>query len=84
MSVIVGNGIAVLLVAALVGLSARELWKGHQSGGCGGCSGDCAGCSSSCHSGSNAASGKPDLSGKKFGVNGKIVRLDELTGSKNK
>ena len=81
MSVIIGNGIAILLVAALVGLSARELWKGHQSGGCGGCSGDCAGCSSSCHScGSDRKS--PDLSGKKFGVNGKIVRLDELTGSK--
>lgn len=83
MSVIIGNGIAILLVAALIVLSAREIWKSHQSGGCGGCSGNCAGCSSSCHScGSDRKS--QDLSGKKYAVNGEIVRLDELTGSKKK
>ena len=85
MSALLGNGIAVLLVAGLVWISAREIWKGHQSGGC---SGDCGSCSSSCHSGStpqNGAAGKaPDLSGKKFAVNGKIVRLDEMTGNRGK
>ena len=88
MSALLGNGIAVLLVAGLVWISAREIWKGHQSGGCGGCSGDCGSCSSSCHSGGtpqNGAAGKaPDLSGKKFAVNGKIVRLDEMSGNRGK
>lgn len=48
MPVIVGNGIAILLVAGLVFLSLREILKGHKNGGCAGCSGMCAGCSKSC------------------------------------
>ena len=53
MSVIMGNAIAILLVAGLVGASVREIWKEHKSGGCGGCTGCskcCKGCSGSCSS----------------------------------
>ncbi|MBO6163434.1 MAG: FeoB-associated Cys-rich membrane protein [Lachnospiraceae bacterium] len=50
MSVILGNAIAILLVVMLVVVCVREIWKGHQSGGCGSCSGGCAGCSGSCAS----------------------------------
>ncbi len=48
MNALLGNGIALLLTAGLVFLSARELWRGHKKGGCGrgcaGCNGNCAGC----------------------------------------
>ncbi|MBR2765536.1 MAG: FeoB-associated Cys-rich membrane protein [Blautia sp.] len=48
MNTILGNGIALLLVAGLVLLSLRELWKGHRKGGCGSCAGGCSGCCASC------------------------------------
>ena len=52
MPAILGNLIAILLVALLVFVSGREIWKSHKSGGCGGscsgCSGNCAGCGKSC------------------------------------
>lgn len=48
MAVFLGNAVAVLLVALLVAVCARELIRGHKSGGCAGCSGSCAGCSRSC------------------------------------
>ena len=51
MEVVLGNAIAVLLVALLVAVCVRELIQGHKiggcSGGCAGCSGGCAGCSRS-------------------------------------
>ena len=53
MPVILGNLIAILLVVLLVAVCAREIWKSHKSGGCGGgcagCSGSCAGCSKCAH-----------------------------------
>ena len=47
MPVILGNIIAIIIVAGIVWLSVREIRKSHKSGGCGG---NCAGCSGSCAS----------------------------------
>lgn len=47
MPVVLGNIIAILIVAGLVWISVREIRKNHKSGGCGG---GCAGCSGSCQS----------------------------------
>ncbi|MBQ6985615.1 MAG: FeoB-associated Cys-rich membrane protein [Oscillibacter sp.] len=44
MSAILGNAVALLLVALLVAVCVRNLWKDAKQGGCGsGCAG-CAGC----------------------------------------
>lgn len=51
MPVILGNIIALSLVALLVYVCARNLWGGHKSGGCGGCSGNCASCGGGCSCG---------------------------------
>ena len=54
MPVLLGNAIAILMVLALVWVSAREIVKSHKSGGCGGncagcsCSGSCSKCGGSC------------------------------------
>ncbi|MBQ9061251.1 MAG: FeoB-associated Cys-rich membrane protein [Eubacterium sp.] len=50
-----GPVIAALMVAGLVAVCGREIYKGHKSGGCGGCSGGCSGCSGSCASCSGCA-----------------------------
>lgn len=42
---VLGSMIAILLVAGLVFVCAREIW-GKKAGGCGG---GCAGCSGGCH-----------------------------------
>ena len=44
MPAVIGNLIAVLLVALLVGVSVLELIKERKKGGCGGCSGCCGSC----------------------------------------
>ena len=47
MAVLIGNGIAVLLVCGLAGICAREILQSHKTdgcGGCSGCSGNCSGC----------------------------------------
>ena len=50
MAVILGNLTAVLLVVLLAAVSAREIWKGHKNGSCGGCTscggGSCKNCGS--------------------------------------
>ena len=48
MPVVLGNAIAILMVAALVAVCAREIWKGHKKGGCGGSCAGCSGCCGSC------------------------------------
>ncbi|MBR0398356.1 MAG: hypothetical protein IJI10_08805 [Eubacterium sp.] len=48
MMAVIGPVIAALMVAGLVAVCSREIYKGHKSGGCGGCSGGCSGCSGSC------------------------------------
>lgn len=48
MNAVLGNLIAILLVAGLVACCVRELVQSHKGGGCGGCagcSGNCASCS---------------------------------------
>lgn len=45
MPVIIGNLIVVLIVAGIVFLAVRAIWKNHKAGGCGG---DCANCGGSC------------------------------------
>lgn len=45
---IVGNIIVIAVLAAVVALAIRSLWKSHRNGG--GCSGDCASCGR-CHGG---------------------------------
>ena len=54
---ILGNIIALLAVALLVYVSARNLWGGHKSGGC---SGNCASCGGGCSCGSTSSAKKPD------------------------
>lgn len=57
---ILGNLIVLLVLAGVVALAIRSLWKSHKSGGhCAGCSG-CSGCCPStgeetchCHEGSH-------------------------------
>ena len=49
MQAIVGNAVAVLMIAGLVAVCIRSLWNDHKNGsgcaGCSGCSGgSCAGC----------------------------------------
>lgn len=39
-----GNGIVLLVLAAVVFLAVRSLWKSHKSGGCGGDCGSCGRC----------------------------------------
>ncbi|NBI68601.1 FeoB-associated Cys-rich membrane protein [Pseudoflavonifractor sp. 60] len=41
-----GDLVVVLVLAGLVGLAVRSLWKKHKADGC--CNGDCSQCSS-CH-----------------------------------
>ena len=48
MMAVIGPVIAALMVAGLAAICVREIYKGHKSGGCGGCSGGCSGCSGSC------------------------------------
>ena len=48
MMAVIGPVIAALMVAGLAAVCVREIYKGHKSGGCGGCSGGCSGCSGSC------------------------------------
>jgi len=48
MPVILGNIIAILIVAGVVWLSIREIRKSHKSGGCGGCGGSCSGSCAKC------------------------------------
>lgn len=42
MSSMLGNMIVLAVLAAVVALAIRALWKAHKSGG--GCNGDCASC----------------------------------------
>ena len=44
---ILGNLIVILILAAVVALAIRSLWKSHKSGGH--CSGDCSHCGGACH-----------------------------------
>ena len=46
MNELAGNGIALLMLAAVVGLAVRSLWRAHKSGGH--CNGDCGSCGG-CH-----------------------------------
>ena len=46
MSVLIGNGVAVVLVLLLVAACIREIAAGRKSGGCAGCSGSCSSCAS--------------------------------------
>ena len=62
MTPIIGNLIAILLVAGLVAISIREIRKSHSGGGCcssgggcGSCGGGCAGCSG-CSGGAGGSS----------------------------
>lgn len=51
MSGVIGNAIVILVLAVVVALAVRSLWKDHKSGGQ--CTGDCSscgGCRGSCHS----------------------------------
>lgn len=50
---IVGNLIVIAILAVIVGLAIRSLWKNHKNGG--GCGGGCEGCSS-CGCGCGCAS----------------------------
>ena len=43
---VLGNAIVGLILAAVVGLAIRSLWRSHKSGGS--CSGDCSNCKH-CH-----------------------------------
>ena len=47
MSGIWGNVIVLAVLAIVVALAARSLWKERKNGG--GCSGDCASCRGGCH-----------------------------------
>ena len=42
MEAVIGNGIALLALAVIVGLAVRSLWRSRRSGG--GCNGDCGSC----------------------------------------
>lgn len=44
---ILGNIIVIAVLAAVIGLAVRSLWRSRKTGGC---SGDCASCGG-CHSG---------------------------------
>ncbi len=47
---IVGNIIAVAIIAVVVALAVRSLWRSHKKGGgCGGDCGSCGNCGGSCH-----------------------------------
>lgn len=46
MSAVLGNLIAIAVLAAVVALAVRSLWRSRRSGG--GCNGDCASCGG-CH-----------------------------------
>ena len=46
MPAILGNLIVIAVLAAVVALAARSLWREHKRGG--GCSGDCSSCGG-CH-----------------------------------
>lgn len=62
MSPVLGNGIALILVALLVYACARSLWKTHRAGGCGG---NCASCGS-CTCGKTGGTGKAHVSDEKL------------------
>lgn len=50
MSPLLGNAIVILVLAGMVALAVRSLWRSHKAGGQ--CSGDCSrcgGCGGSCH-----------------------------------
>jgi len=55
MMAVIGPVIAALMVAGLAAICVREIYKGHKSGGCGGCGGGCSGCSGSCSGCSSCA-----------------------------
>lgn len=42
MEAVIGNGIALLALAVIVGLAVRSLWRSHRDGGH--CNGDCGSC----------------------------------------
>jgi len=47
---ILGNVIVLAVLAIVVALAVRSLWKTHKSGGhCNGDCGSCGGCHGSCH-----------------------------------
>ena len=46
MSPILGNLVVILILAVIVGLCVRSLWRSHKHGG--GCGGDCSHCGG-CH-----------------------------------
>ena len=50
-SSILGNLIVIVVLAVVVALAVRSLWKSHKSGGhCTGDCGSCGGCHGSCRS----------------------------------
>ena len=59
-----GSIIAILLVAGLVFVCARELWGPKKAGGCAGCAGGCAGCSGACHGNSKCTKLTPEMQAK--------------------
>ena len=79
---ILGNAIALLMVAALVYVCARNLWLDHRQGGgcasCGGsCGGSCAGCGGcSVSTGGSPAGGNGPRSSGRVAYNGKIYHVD--------
>ncbi|MBR2527122.1 MAG: FeoB-associated Cys-rich membrane protein [Blautia sp.] len=64
MKAIIGNGITILLIAGLLALAIRELWKSHKSGGCscgcGGCPGSCSACGRYSSTGSESGADSVD------------------------
>lgn len=55
MNALIGNGIVLLALAAVVGLAIRSLWRSHKSGGP--CNGDCGSCGG-CHRGKQRGVGR--------------------------
>ena len=46
---ILGNLIVIAVLAVVVGLAVRSLWREHKHGGCGGDCSCCGGCHGGCH-----------------------------------